>query len=492
MTAVLDAPIGASTSTTSAVLMGREEPRLWTRPLRELTPETSLGFQAIAFAETVLGLRLLPWQRWWLIHALELRPAGPDGQRRFRFRVILTLVGRQNGKTTLVKVLSLWAMYAGVAHLVLGVAQSLDIAREAWAGAVELTAATPALAAEVANVRRANGEQCLTLMSGARYRITAATRGAGRGLSVDLLALDELREQRTTEAWAALSKTTMARPNALTIGISNAGDDESIVLNTLRSAALGGADESLAIFEWSAPDDCALDDPQAWAQACPGLGITVTIEAIRTALASDTPAVFRTEVLCQHVRALDSAVDPTAWEHCEARTGPTLALVRDRVAVCVDVAPDGQHVTLAGAGVMPDGRIRVETLGAWSSTDAARRELPALLDAIAPAVVGRFPVGPGAVLGPDLPADTVSITGGDVVAACMSLADLTLTRRIAHPGDALLTAHISGAQKLPSGDGWRFTRAGGGHVDAAYAVAGAVQLARTLPPPAPPTGMLVI
>ena len=39
---------------------GRTEPRLWTKPLRELTPETSLGFQVIAFAAEVLGVTLYP------------------------------------------------------------------------------------------------------------------------------------------------------------------------------------------------------------------------------------------------------------------------------------------------------------------------------------------------------------------------------------------------------------------------------------------------
>ena len=57
-------------------LVGSEEPRIFTPPLRELTPETSLGFSVVEFAEEVLEIQLLPWQRWFLIHALELREAG--------------------------------------------------------------------------------------------------------------------------------------------------------------------------------------------------------------------------------------------------------------------------------------------------------------------------------------------------------------------------------------------------------------------------------
>ncbi|MEF2735647.1 MAG: terminase, partial [Bifidobacterium choerinum] len=80
---------------------GITEPRLWTKPLRPLTRETSLGFEVIDFAEQILGIRLYPWQKWLLIHALELLNDGIT----YRFRRIIVLVGRQNGKTLLVQVL---------------------------------------------------------------------------------------------------------------------------------------------------------------------------------------------------------------------------------------------------------------------------------------------------------------------------------------------------------------------------------------------------
>src|SRR4051812_38762322 len=73
-------------------LLGSETPRLWTKPRRPLTPKTTAGYEAIAFAETVLGLILLPWQRWLLLHMLELNPDGT-----FRFRTVVILVARQNG-----------------------------------------------------------------------------------------------------------------------------------------------------------------------------------------------------------------------------------------------------------------------------------------------------------------------------------------------------------------------------------------------------------
>ncbi len=145
---------------------GRAEPRLWTPPLRDLTPNTSLGFRAIKFCTQVLGMELLSWQQWWLKHAFEV--IGPIEQGRLRYRTILTLVGRQCGKTTLLKAVALWLMFDGRARMVLGAAHSLKIAKEAWTLAVQSVRGVPGLAAEIASVRRTNGEQELELVSGAR------------------------------------------------------------------------------------------------------------------------------------------------------------------------------------------------------------------------------------------------------------------------------------------------------------------------------------
>lgn len=457
-------------------LMGKETPRLSTEPLGPLNKKTSLGFECIEFVENVLCVTLLPWQKYLLTHALEL-----DSNGDFRFRTIVTLVARQNGKTHLLKCLALWMLYTGRVRTVLGAAQSLDIARESWSGAVEMAEDDQELKSEISAVRRANGEQELKLHNGARYKIAAATRSAGRGLSVDLLILDELREHRTWEAWGALSKTTMARPNGLTFCISNAGDDQSIVLNQLREKALAGSDSSLAIFEWSAEENAELDNREAWAQANPGLGHTITEQALASSLSTDPPAVFRTEVLCTRVESLDGAVDLGAWKSCLDASG-SLGNIRERVIVALDVAPDGRHVTLCGAAQLDDGRTRVEVLAAWDSTSAARFELKTLVERIKPAAVAWFPSGPAAALAADLrDLGAVEIKGVSVTESCQEFADLVVARRVLHPGDPLLDAHVAGASKLHSGDGWRFTRRGVGHVDALYAAAGAIHTARTLP-----------
>jgi hypothetical protein len=460
------------------------EPRLWTRPLRPLTPKTTKGYAVIRFARR-LGVRLMPWQKWVLIHALELNP-----DCTYRFRTVLVLVARQNGKTTILKVLSLWRLLEDHARLVLGTSTNLDYAIEAWDGAVEL--AEERFPDDIAQIRRTNGQNTLRLANGGRYKVAASSRKGGRSLSVDLGILDELREHKTTDSYGAISGATVARPDSQLWALSNMGDDESVVLNDLRAKAIAyidasEGDSSLGLFEYSGADGCALDDPEATRLANPALGHTITEATLASKRATCTPEVYRTEHLCQHVPTMDSAIDLVAFEACS--DPGTMDDVRDRVAWCLDVSPDLAHVTVAAAAVQDDGKARVEIVAAWETTDAARQELPALLDRAKPRVCGWLPGGPGASLAADFRGreGMQEIRAEDVTAACMAFAEQVIARRVAHSNDPLLTAQVSAASKRAVGDSWVYTRRGSaGHVDAVYATAGALHLARTLPPPSRP------
>jgi len=467
-------------------LHGRTEPRLYTPPLRPLNRRTSLGFECADFQQ-IAGEPFLPWQRWLNIHALETIPGGD-----YRFRIILVLVARQNGKSSGKRGTTLWRMYMQPRSRILGVAQEVGLAREQWNLAQDTIHAAPDLAAEFLKPRNVNGDEMFWIANGSRYKIGAANRKAGRGGSNDEVNIDELREQRSWDAWAALSKTTMAKRNSQIWCMSNAGDDSSVVLNQLRDTALSGRGDEigLGLFEWSAEDGCELDDTRAWQQANPGLGYIVSEAAIRTALGTDPPDVFRTEVLCQRVINVDSAIDQAAWRDCADHAG-TMNALKGRVAVCFDAAPDGQHATLAAAAQLPDNRIRVEIIQAWRTADEARHDLDPLFDQIKPRVIAWYPAGPAAALAPIFlkRARSLELSGLKAPQACQGLADLVRGRQIIQPDDPLLNAHIAGATKLPSGDGWRFTRRGGpqaGHVDAAYAAAGSIHAALTLPRPLRP------
>lgn len=513
-------PLGLPRARSSRV--GSTVPRLFTPPAVTgeagpcgcgcaLTPATSKGFEVVDFAENVLGVGLIPWQRWLFIHALEL-----DLWGSYRFRTVLVLVARQNGKTTALSVLALWRMLCDGARLVLGTSTTIDLAKEAWEKCVTLAEDTEALSYPVdpefrftgrgSAVRRENSSTQLKALNGARYKTAPANRKGGRSLSVDLLILDELREHATWDAWSASSKTTNARPDGQKWAITNQGDRTSVVLNHLRAAALAGlgvdvlpeadtdpdevaeqlalGDDTLGLFEWSAADKCALDDVEQWANANPSLGFTIAQATIAADMRTDSPEVFRTEVLCQRVDQLDVAIDMDAWAG-GTDEAMTMASLRGKVCLCVDVDATGQHVTLVGAAVLSDGRVQVAVVDSWSGKNAvqeARTALPAWRASIRPKAFGWFPGGPGVALSADLKADkkATGLTSEAAAAVCVGLAQQVTGRRIVHNGDPLLRTQLSGAGKLPQGDRWRFVRMRGPSVDAAYALAGAVHLARTI------------
>jgi Phage Terminase len=480
-----------STAASPRRRLGVEEPRVWTPPLRKLTPKTTLGFAVIEFASDVLGIDLFPWQRWLLIHTLELLPDGS-----FRFRNVVVLVARQNGKSTLSQVLSLFFLYVLGTSLVIGTAQDLDVAEEIWQGAVDIVEETPDLDALKERVVKVNGKKSLELKSGERYKVKAANRRAGRGLSGDLVLLDELREHQSWDAWGAITKTTMARPNAQVWALSNAGDASSIVLRYLRKmahAALGDpdglvagddpsallpaeadlldadldvdedfevADDTLGIFEWSAQPGCDVSDRDGWAQANPSLGYSITERTVSSACRTDPEWVFRTEVLCQWSDGtLEGPFPPGTWE---ATTDPASRIASDRVVACVDVGHDRSRSTIAFAGLRDDGIPHVEVVASRAGTEWVQAWLAERMDnGTVESVTGQTRGAPVSGLMGDLKDAGLPVVewgGSDLGGASGAFYDRVRDGQVRHLPQPVLDVAAAVAATRPLGDAWVWDR----------------------------------
>lgn len=519
-----------STSSTPGELRGSVRPRLWTRPLVTGPPGpcgcgcpldegTSEGFDVEWFAENVLGQPLDEWERWLAIHALELRPDGTP-----RFRHVLVIVARQQGKTWLLVVLCLFWLFVSKVRLILSTSTNLDYALEAWEGGVDLAKETPSLAAKLPPTRsrgvsRRNGSHALKTAEKARWKIAASNRRGGRSLSIDRLVLDELREHDSWDAWNAAVPATNARPGSMIWAFSNMGDDRGIVLDSRRNAALSGTDPAHFIAEWSMPDEwrervhTATDAEllAALAQSNPQLGHRINPEVLlgdaRAAIAAGGMELSKwlTEIGCIRIRSRDPAIDAGKWADLAAPVD--LAEYRRRTVLCLDIAPDGLHATLVAAALLPDedtvplklrGRVAVDVVAAWSGpacTAELRAELPGHVERVKPRRVVWFPNGPAAQVAAAMvkrrgwpPRGTrLEEIRSEMPAVCMGLNEQVRAGAVAHPGDELIDGHVTGAEKLMQGNTgtWVFSRKGG-HCDAAYAVAGAVHQARILPPPPAP------
>lgn len=350
----------------------------------------------------------MPWQKWFLIHALELHPSEVDerGEPTFRFRKVIFLVGRQNGKSTVMQALTLWRMFVDRCSLVIGTAQDLEVAESLWRESVEMAEDVEELKAEIAKVEKGAGRKLLILRTGEQYKVKAATRRGGRGLSGELVLLDELREHQSWDAWAAVTKTTNAKARAQIYGISNAGDATSIVLRYLRKMAhqelgdpdglnvdvapedlLGDDDDvddsALGIFEWSAKPGSSIQDRDAWAQANPSLGFRVRESTLASDAKTDPEWVFRTEVLCQWSEgSLEGPFPPGAWEAGQFAGGPHPPQIVGKVKAAVDVSNDRSTTFVAFAGRDQDGRAQVEVVARRAGTDWVQAWLEERLDVV--------------------------------------------------------------------------------------------------------------
>ncbi len=416
----------------------------------------------------------MPYQAWLYVHALELLPNG-----FLRFSYILLLVSRQNGKTE-------WASYLiayFIAHgrkAVLGTSATLETALESWEDCVAVLESLEDIFGSVHVVKGAGRVCATTQKQGAKYKIASANRKGGRGKKrIDILVEDELREHETFEAHAAADSTTTAVPDSITLLLSNAGDVRSVVLNHFRNLAIAGTDPHVGHFEWSADAEAPgfeISDRQQWRQADPALGFTITEDSLASKM-TGPPQIFKTENLCIGVPMLKALVQPSFWASC--LDPGTLDPYRRALAVCVALSPDLSHISLVAAAVLPDDRVRVETVRVWDSTTTFRSEIKALLTRINPRVFGwlkQMPAGPNPLSQElaKLPRST-PLTAANTAEAVTTLAELIGAARIAHNGDELLQHQICAAPPKPQ------DAVTGVPQDGTLAVAGAVWLARGLP-----------
>lgn len=383
-------------------------------------------------------------------------------------------MGRQNGKTSVVEVKNLWKMFVLRVPLVIGTAQNLDIAEESWDKAVEIAQSIPELAAEIDHVDRTNGKKALRLSNGSRWKIAAASRKGGRGLSGDDVNLDELREHKDWLAWGAVTKTTMARPNAQVWAFSNAGDDRSIVLNELvekgrtLAALKEPTDESFGFFEWSAPDDCECNDWDAIRQANPSLGHLIDPSAIQSALSTDPETVFRTEVLCQRVRHLEAGpIAPEEWGACSDAGSQ----IEGPPVWSIDVTLDGKRSSIAVAGTRSDNLPHVELIENRPGTDWVPARMAELLERHGAAqIVKGEETYRGVILDPYGPArgllaplklagiEPLTMNTTDMGQACSALQLAVKNDQVRHLAQDPVTRALTLAVRRDIGDVWVWGR----------------------------------
>jgi len=420
-----------------------------------------------------LGVDLMPWQVHVVRNAMQLREDGSNAHR-----VVGLTVARQNGKSMLLQLRIAAGLLLWDERLIVATAQSRDVALETFRGVVDLIENSPKYTLQVRSVLRSYGREELRLRNGCRYRLVAPTSGGARGFSCHLAVIDELREHRTYDAYAAISYTTTVPKGQLWFA-SNAGDQSSVVLNDLRRQALGQSTPGNVYYaEWSADPQLDVADPVAWAQANPSLGHLIDDDTLAGRLETDPRAVFETEALCRWVDVLDSPWPHNAWADC---ADLDLELVAGAPTfLAVDVSIDRRHAALVAVQKLDDDRLAAHLLETWTA-DGAIDEL-AIAGAIAPIyrrlaarsiAFDRYTAAGIASRLASVGIPVGDCSGAQFAQACDELLSAMVHGRLVHGAQDGLTAHVLACVKKPVSDGgWRIVRR-----QSAGPIAGAVALA---------------
>jgi len=313
---------------------------------------------AKAFGELAkaIGWPLFPWQQ---TAARYLTARKPDGTHQWA--EVAIVVGRQNGKTTLLLPLVISRMLKG--RRVMHTAQNRSLPRDFFD---VLTSTIEEHYPEQLRDRRGisfgAGTENIKFRNGGTYRIVAPTRGGARGPSNDLVIVDELREMEDTEFLAAAEPTLSGAADPQMVYLSNAGTENSVVLNGLRDRAQ--SDPAVAYLEWSAAPERQDDDVAGWLEANPGVGyLPGKMDYLRRKFTSygliGQMAVFETEHLCRWVTTMRIAVvDPATWANC--RRQRLEKPVRPAMGISVD--PSGNRVSAAIAWRQSDGTVGLKVV----------------------------------------------------------------------------------------------------------------------------------
>lgn len=353
---------------------------------------SSSGVEAVELAASA-GLHLDPWQAFTLDVALGERADGSWAA----FEVGL-VVSRQNGKGSILEARELAGLFLFGERLILHSAHEFKTAAEAFLRIKTLVDNTDDLRKKVKQIRTSHGDEGIELLTGARLRFVARSRGSGRGFSGDCVILDEAYNLGPQEM-GALLPTLSARPNPQIWYTSSAPMETSQQLHAVRRRGLSGSAGRLAYLEWSIdPDTDRADDPASWAKANPSLGIRISEEFISAEIDAMPAPEFARERLGvpdEEAGAERPAIPVEAWS---LLADPGSEVV-DRPVGVVDVSPEGRSASIVFAGVRADGERHVELVAWRPGTGWVAEERARLSELYGVSVWVRDPSGPAIELG---------------------------------------------------------------------------------------------
>lgn len=307
----------------------------------------TLGPQVAALGD-VLGLPLMPWQRYVADVAFEVDDTGA-----LAYREVTLTVPRQCGKSVFILLVSLHRMllYGGVQRVTYA-AQDVVGASRIWRTQLwPLIEESGLVESEGLKLRRAMSETGIVCANGSNLVVLTSSPTSGHGATVGLAIIDEAMSMVNNEREQAMLPALRTVPDAQMWVVSTAGDDRSLYLYNKvrrgRDRCSRGAKSQVAYFEWGADEKADWTDREVWRSAVPALGHTVQMSSLEHEYETMEPAEFRRACLNQWpARSTDPVIEWGLWERaCSETAEPAGQLV-----LAVDAPPDRGSACLVVCG----------------------------------------------------------------------------------------------------------------------------------------------
>lgn len=239
-------------------------------------------------------------------------------------------MGRKNAKTALIAAL-LNGHIAGPeavqnSQIVSG-ARSREQASQVWNYAAKMVRQSPELSKLIREVP--SSKKLIGLAKNVEYRALSADGTTNHGLSPALAILDEVGQVRGPydDFVEAITTSQGAYDDALMIAISTQAADDGDMFSIWLDDALEGNDPHTICHLYTAPEDCELDDPEAWAAANPALGLFLSHKRmVRDAeMAKRMPTgenSFRWLHLNQRISADSPFIGKSVWNEADIEPEP--------------------------------------------------------------------------------------------------------------------------------------------------------------------------
>jgi phage terminase large subunit-like protein len=378
-----------------------------------------------------------------------------------RPRQALLSMPRANGKSSLAAALALYSLFGDREQG----AQVLVVASDQrQAGIVYgLAARMLELSPPLADRALVYADKLVVPSTDSTMTALPSEPGALQGWDPSLMVVDELAYV-TDDVWEAVTGAAGKRATSLTLAISTPAGDRDGVMHRLVQYGREGGDPAFYFKEFSAPNDCAVDDEDAWKVSNPALGDFLHRDAMRAVSKTMRESQFRRYRLGTWVDGESSWIGWDDWQACANKIRTVNR--RDEVVLAFDGSWSGDSTALVGCTL--DGHLFL--LGLWENPGDDRWRVPReLVDAAVNSAFQKFRVlelacdpwgwrseidgwakahGPSKVI--EYPTNNVR----RMAPATDRLYAAVQQQQVTHSGDERLAAHVAHcvAKSTPLGD----------------------------------------